>query len=244
MIIAAYQAPLLPAGSLHALETIKEKLVWCEANRVDLLCCPEAILGGLADDAAAPRDFALRFDNGQLAAMLTPLISQSVTTVIGFTEATAEGALYNSAAVLEGGRIAGIYRKRYPAIRSSIYQPGQSSPIFTVNGVRLGILICNDSNFPDLASELTRAGAELLLIPTNNALRPEIAADVLASARRVDVALAAANRIPIIRADVAGTSGDLLSLGSSALTDAHGATQIVLRPLEEGLLVRSLAELR
>lgn len=243
MKIAAYQAPLLPAGSLQGLDTIKEELRWCEASGVDLLCCPEAILGGLADNDAAPRDFALRFDNGQLADTLAPLASRSVTTVIGFTEATEEGDLYNSAAVLERGQIAGIYRKRHPAIRHSIYQPGKDSPIFTVNGVRLGILICNDSNFPDLASELTRAGAELVLIPTNNALRPEIAADVLAATRRVDVALAAANRIPIIRADVVGRSANLLSLGSSALTDARGATQIVLRPLEEGLLIRSLAEL-
>ena len=244
MNIAAYQAPLLPAGSMLALELIRQKLAWCEANGVDLLCCPEAILGGLADDAAAPQDFALRVDNGQLAATLAPLASGRVSTVIGFTETTAEGTLYNSVVVLELGRLMGIYRKRHPAIRHSVYQAGQDSPVFAIDGVRFGILICNDSNFPDLAAGLAQAGAELLLVPTNNALRPVIAANAQAAAHQVDAALAVANGIPIIRADVAGRNAHLLSLGSSAMTDARGVMQSIGRPLEEMLLVRSLAELR
>lgn len=244
MKIAAYQAPLLPAGSMLAVELIRQKLDWCEANGVSLLCCPEAVLGGLADDAAAPQDFALRVDNGQLAAALSPLASGRVSTVIGFTETTAERTLYNSVAVLERGRLTGIYRKRYPPIRQSVYAPGQDSPIFTIDGLRFGILICNDSNFPDLAVGLAQTGAELLLVPTNNALRPEIAANVQAAARQVDAALAIANGVPIVRADVAGRSARLLSLGSSAMTDARGVTQSIGRPLEEMLLLHSLADLR
>ena len=244
MKIAAYQAPLLPAGSMLAIELIRQQLRLSEADGVDLLCCPEAVLGGLADDATAPQDFALRVDNGQLAATLEPLASRSVSLVIGFTEATAEGTLYNAVAVLERGQLIGIYRKRHPAIRHSVYQAGQHSPVFVAQGVRFGILICNDSNFPDLAAQLTRDGAELLIVPTNNALRPEIVADVRATARRVDAALATANGIPIIRADVAGRNAHLLSLGSSAITDARGMTQLVGRPLHQELLIRSFAELR
>ena len=51
MKVAAYQAPLLPAGSMEALGLIRDRVKWCETEGVDILCCPEAVLGGLADDA-------------------------------------------------------------------------------------------------------------------------------------------------------------------------------------------------
>ena len=49
MKVAAYQAPLLPAGSMAALGLIRKRLDWCESEGVEILCCPEAVLGGLAD---------------------------------------------------------------------------------------------------------------------------------------------------------------------------------------------------
>ena len=54
MKVAAYQAPLLVAGSLEAIDLIKERIAWCESEGVSILCCPEAILGGLADYAEDP----------------------------------------------------------------------------------------------------------------------------------------------------------------------------------------------
>jgi predicted amidohydrolase len=94
MKIAAYQAPLLPAGSMAALELIRARVRWCETEGVDILCCPEAVLGGLADDAESPRDFAIGVESGQLQALLAPLASKSVTAIVGFTEAAGAGKLY------------------------------------------------------------------------------------------------------------------------------------------------------
>ena len=54
MRVAAYQAPLLRSGSLEVLDLIRKRVEWCEAEGVAILCCPEAILGGLADDAPNP----------------------------------------------------------------------------------------------------------------------------------------------------------------------------------------------
>jgi hypothetical protein len=49
MKIAACQSPLVPEGSMHALDLIREQVAWCEEEEIRILCCPEAILGGLAD---------------------------------------------------------------------------------------------------------------------------------------------------------------------------------------------------
>jgi hypothetical protein len=35
---------------MDALELIRDRIKWCETEGVDILCCPEAVLGGLADD--------------------------------------------------------------------------------------------------------------------------------------------------------------------------------------------------
>src|SRR5687767_8762123 len=116
MKLAAYQAPVLPTGSMGALELIERRVRWCEAEAIDVLVCPEAVVGGLADDAPRPSDLALGVGSGQLRRVLTPLASTTVTTIIGFTEAADGGVLYNSAAVFSAGEVLGVYRKRHPAI--------------------------------------------------------------------------------------------------------------------------------
>jgi 5-aminopentanamidase len=172
MRVAAYQAPLLPCGSMRAVGLIREQVRRCEEAGVSILCCPEAVLGGLADHAARPADLALSVEGGGLADALAPLASDLVTAVVGFTEAGGGGALYNSAAVFRGGAVLGVYRKRHPAIRRSVYRAGGELPVFTADGLTFGVLICYDSNFPEDAAALAALGGRALFIPTNNALPP------------------------------------------------------------------------
>src|SRR2546425_4707991 len=72
--VAAYQAPLPGVGSMassmDALALIRKRVEWCEVAGVAILCCPEAILGGLADYAEHPTKFAIPADAGQLECAL------------------------------------------------------------------------------------------------------------------------------------------------------------------------------
>ena len=70
---------------------------WCEAQNVAILCCPEAILGGLADYATDSSGFAIDAHGDGLRHALAPLASDTVTTIVGFTEMTVTGRLYNTA---------------------------------------------------------------------------------------------------------------------------------------------------
>jgi predicted amidohydrolase len=205
---------------------------------VSILCCPEAILGGLADHAADPRDFAIDASGGQLARALAPLASDSVTTIVGFTEVTGAGRLYNSAAVFHQGSVIGLYRKLHPAINRSIYDAGDKMPVFRAGGLTFGIVICNDSNHPEPARFMVSKGATALFIPTNNGLPPE-KADV-AHARSVDIALAKENNIWVIRADVSGRTNGMISYGSSGIIDPHGNVLQSPHQLTEDLIVADL----
>jgi predicted amidohydrolase len=82
-----------------------------------------------------------------------------VATIVGFSETPTAGHLYNAAAVFHRGAVAGVHRKVHPAIRTSVYHPGGPAPVFRIGGLTFGILICNDSNFPELARSMAARGA-------------------------------------------------------------------------------------
>jgi len=237
--VAAYQAPRLRSGSLEAVDLIRTRVEWCESHGVVILCCPEAILGGLADDAADPREFAIDARGDQLAHALAPLASDTVTTIVGFTEVTSAGRLYNTAAVFHKGSVVGLYRKLHPAINRSIYDAGDRMPVFQVDGLIFGIMICNDSNYPEPARMMAAQGASVLFIPTNNSLPPE-KADVAAHARNVDIALAIQHGVSVVRADVAGRADGMVSYGSSAIVDSRGHVLQSAQPMTEDLIVADL----
>ena len=119
-----------------------------------------------------------------------------------------------------------MYRKLHPAIRRSVYEAGDRAPVFTVGGLTFGIVICNDSNYPEPARIMASQGAAALFVPTNNGLPPRRRAGVVAEARSADVARAMENGVSVIRADVAGRTGSLVSHGSSGIVDPDG---VVLR---------------
>jgi 5-aminopentanamidase len=236
--VAAYQAPLLAPGSSGGIGLVRRQVEQCEAEGVSILCCPEAILGGLADDNERPQDIALSVDAGALASMLAPLASDRVTTIVGFTEGADDGRLYNSAAVFHRGAVLGVYRKLHPAINRSVYEAGRDVPVFQVGALRFGIIICNDSNFPEPARRIAAQGATVLFVPTNNGLPPSRGgAELVALARNVDVACAVENRLWVVRADVAGRAGAFESHGASGVVDPSGGVIRTACALEEDFLV-------
>jgi 5-aminopentanamidase len=233
--VAAYQAPLLAAGSMDALGLIRTRVERCEAEGVAILCCPEAILGGLADYAEHPNKFAI--SAGRLDETLASLASDTVTTILGFTEMADEGRLYNSAAVFQQGRVVGLYRKLYPAINQSVYDAGCTTPVFQVGDLTFGVLICSDSNYFEPARLIATQGATALFVPTNNGLPPSRGgAELVAEARDCDIARATENNLWIIRADVVGRTDELVSYGASGIVDPDGMVTQSARPLSDDLI--------
>jgi len=241
MKVAAYQAPLLACGSMEAIDLIREQVDRCELAGVEILCCPEGVLGGLADYAASPTAIAIDVEGGHLNTVLAPLAGKTVTTILGFTEIDQLGRLYNSAAVFHKGSVIGLYRKLYPAINRSVYQAGDRMPVFTVGEMTFGIVICLDSNYFEPARIMASQGAAALFVPTNNGLPPAKASpEIVARARNVDIARAIENSVSVVRADVAGRTPDLVSYGSSGIVDPDGMALGAARPLSADLIVADI----
>jgi predicted amidohydrolase len=224
--VAAYQMPVdvcYSTAATNAISRIGEQVRRCEALGVAILCCPEGALGGLADYVDEPASIAINVRTGALDAMLAPLVSATVAAIVGFTEIDDAGLLYNTAAVFHRGAVVGLYRKRHPAIHSSRYTAGTDAPLFTIDGLTFGILICRDSVFDDLSIDMVRRGATALFVPTNNAMpRDRGGPGLVTETRTLDARRARELAVSVVRADVVGESRQLASDGSSAIVHGSG----------------------
>lgn len=236
MKVAAFQAPLGLTASA-AIAAIRQQVTICETAGAMILCCPEAILGGLADYADDPVSIAINVSAGELEPVLSALGSATVTTVVGFTEVDNCGRLFSSAAVFHGGAVVGLYRKLRPAINTSVYTPGHELRTFTVGALCFGILICRDSIYPEHARELAARGAAAIFVPTNNGMPPRRGGpELVLAAREMDTLRASELGIAVIRADVAGHAGSLVSFGATGIVDETGAILATSRPAQPDLI--------
>jgi len=242
MKVGAYQVALRACESLEVIDLIREQVRRCESTGIEILCCPEAVLGGLADYSPDPTAIAIDLERGQLKTILAPLASDTVTTIVGFTEIDRAGRLYNSAAVFHRGSVLGVYRKRHPAINRSVYTAGDATPLFTVGALTFGVIICRDSNFAEPARTMVGQGATAFFVPTNNGMPPlKGGPELIMEARNADIARARTYHVSVIRADVAGRAGPLMSYGSSGIVDARGIVLGTAKQLASDLVVADIA---
>lgn len=245
MKIAAYQAPYLTFGSMAAVELISEQLDVCETQGVEVLCCPEAVIGGLAHEAdgESPADVALGVASGELAAALAPLLDSPVTAIIGFTERDPTGSVFNSAAVLSEGRVAGVYRKVYPGYRTA-FRAGADLPVFHHHSTPYGIMICNDLWYVEPARVLAAAGAAIVFVPTNSGHPHDVTPSFQSRGENLPIARAVENTTTVVVADIAGVQGDRVAHGFSCIIDPDGVVLVRAEPLAGALLIADVAPAR
>jgi predicted amidohydrolase len=87
----------------------------------------------------------------------------------GFCELGDDGLLYDSAALVNGSGVRGVYRKTHLwNAEKLIFEPGRQPPLVFETAVgRIGILICYDLAFPEMTRILGLGGADLIANPTN-----------------------------------------------------------------------------
>jgi predicted amidohydrolase len=203
---------------------------------VSVLCGPEAAVGGLADYSHDPDAAAI--ETADVDATFAPIASATVTTLVGFTERGRDGHVYNAAAVVRRESVSGIYRKVYPAINRSVYEPGRELPVFQAEELTLGIVICNDSNYFEPARVMAAKGEAVLFVPTNNSLPLARSRQGLVDeARACDIARAVDNTVWVVRADVAGRTTTHASEGATSVVDPNAGIISTAQHLTEDLLI-------
>ena len=154
--------------------------------------------------------------------------------VIGFPRR--EGiALYNAAAVLHRGRIVAEYHKQclpnYEVFDEKRYfQPGTEPCVVEIQGVRVGLTVCEDIWDTGPVRQAAEAGAELILnlnaSPYHRGKRVERWELVAERAR--------SSCCPVVYANQVGGQDELVFDGGSFAVDASGALRVAAPNFVEG----------
>jgi predicted amidohydrolase len=147
-----------------------------EASGADLLVLPEQSLQGYmfgVSHEIGREEYEYHHANAEpLLGERTELLAREaerrgLVLVFGMTERGPLDLIFNTAVVLAGGEVAGAYRKAHaPGDETHIYRHGAEYPAIPTPVGRLGLSICYDMAFPEVARCLTLAGAEILVMPT------------------------------------------------------------------------------
>lgn len=189
-----------------------EAIERADDDGVDLLVLPELALTGYHLSAAEFDDRREAVEAGldHLADVAT-----DVTVVVG---SPTYDPLRNSAVVLAGGeRVGGYHKSHLYASEAGVFEAGDAiDPVETPVGT-LGVEVCYDLEFPEVARELALGGADLLVTVSAN-MRPFAPyQDAYLRARAME------NGFPHLVCNRVGQEDDTDFFGRSAAVDVRGA---------------------
>jgi predicted amidohydrolase len=192
------------------------------AARSELVVFPELFLSGyhVGDRLRA---LAVRSGDGTLDALVRLAREASCTIVVGapVVSATRAGEVENVAVVTDRSGASHRPSKRYlptfgPFEEGIVFTPAERAVPVTADGVRLGIEICYDVFFPEVARELSVGGADLLLNISAAPVTSRRLFEKLLPARAVE------NGLPVVYVNRVGVEDGLVFGGGSGVWDARG----------------------
>lgn len=219
MRVAAFQMPPVLDDPRTAAAAITAGVSWAAAQGADLAVFPEAYLHGHSYDPGTIARRARSLEDPEVADLAAALRGFPVTVVAGMFERRGN-ALRNVALVLRAGTIIGVYAKAHP--NEPGVDAGDDVPVFGAGGFRFAVNICNDANFPLVARRAADGGASVLCFPLNNVLPPAVAGRWRERSVGNLVARARETRCWVVSSDVAGTCGDRVSFGCTAIVSPEG----------------------
>ncbi|MFG2192147.1 carbon-nitrogen hydrolase family protein [Streptomyces sp. NPDC048639] len=235
--------PCSTGDSLAALDSAARRAARAGAR---LLLTSELYLTGYAVGDALP-ELAEPADGPGARRVAEIAAAHGLAIAYGYPERDG-GALHNSVQLIgPGGDRLANYRKThlFGAFETAWFTPGDEPVVQAdLDGVRLGLLICYDVEFPETVRAHALAGTELLLVPTA-LMRPyEIVAHTVLPARAWE------SQLYIAYANRCGPEGDFDFAGLSCLAAPDGTARaragsgedLIHADVDPGFLKASRAE--
>src|SRR5438552_3016443 len=116
---------------------------------VDIVCFPELVITGYPPEDLVLKPSFVRDNLTQLDVIARA--TRDISAVVGFVDQA--GDIFNAAAFLHDGEVKAIYHKvflpNYGVFDEKRYfEPGHECPIVELDGVRIGMSVCEDCWFP------------------------------------------------------------------------------------------------
>lgn len=193
-------------------------------------------------------DLAEELDSSTTISRFQKLAKElNVVLPLSFFE-KAGNAHFNSLVMIDAdGKNLGLYRKSHIPTgecyeEKFYFSPGDTGfQVFKTKYGRVGVGICWDQWFPEVARSLALMGAQLIVYPTAIGTEPVLPKDSKDHWQNTMRGHAAANIVPVLASNRIGTESDKESsmtfFGSSFIADEDGNTVIELSRNEEDVAV-------
>ena len=237
MRLAALQMQAVSGDVEANLARIDSAAAEAAAKGAELLVAPElAVSGyGAGETIAASSELT----DGRIVRGLKASASEHrIAIIAGFAE-HAEGAVWNSAILVGVGNSPVVYRKShlYGDYERGLFRPGPPAAVtFELAGLKVGMLICYDVEFPENLRRLARAGCDLVVVPT--ALPAGDHAEFIA--RQMIAVRAFENQLFVAYANHCGADALFSYAGLSAIAAPDGSLLAAARETGETLLVADI----
>lgn len=227
VVLACQLAPVLGDPAANR-DLVADAVMGAADDGAEIVVLPELASSGYSfADTAEARDAAERPDGVTMQLWARLARDRGIVIVGGFCEEGDDGAVYNSAAILEPEGATTVYRKVHLWDRERlIFTPGdQAPPVVESRFGRVATMICYDLEFPEWVRIPALSGAQLLAAPVNWPDAPRPDGERPAEVVRVQ-ADASVNRMCIAACDRVGPERDTDWVGGSVITDADGWVQV------------------
>jgi predicted amidohydrolase len=162
--VAAYQAT--PTyWATERVQQVVEALKRADDEQINFLCFPEGFLTGYYAEKELAEKTSMKVASDDFQDFLNQTASFNVTFIIGFNERE-DDRVFDSAAVIERGKLIGIQRKHY--LYHNYFTPGDRFSVFQSKGISFGVVICLDTNYFEPSRLLALQGATILFTPMCN----------------------------------------------------------------------------
>jgi formamidase len=162
------QLPITVTPADLARQTARVVELVAKARRnlgtMDLVVFPEYMLHGLSMDTNP--DIMCRMDGPEVAALKHACMDNAIWGCFSIMELNPEGNPYNTGLIIDDkGEVQLYYRKMHPWVPVEPWEPGNLGiPVCTgPKGAKLGLIICHDGMFPEMAHEAAYKGAEVMI---------------------------------------------------------------------------------
>ncbi len=137
----------------------------CSASRAhpDFIIFPEMNLTGYSSSNVSNAAFVEPSWTDNLSKLS---LKYNTAILVGLVEKTASGRTYVTHLIFRPGQIVGRYRKIHLSpFEAPYFTPGDDIGIFKFKGIHLGIQLCYDAHFPELATAMALKQADIIFIP-------------------------------------------------------------------------------
>jgi len=150
-------------------KNIKKIRGFLEGIKADLVVLPELFATGYFFESRDELVARAEAEDGPTFSGLRALSSEFGAALIGTIAERAGEHIYNTCYAFSGGEIVGKYRKVHLFDREKeLFAVGDMPfPVIELKGARVGLMICFDWIFPEVARVLTLEGAQILCHPSN-----------------------------------------------------------------------------